>query len=169
LAGALLPWRWGSWALIRIYRRAEAARANGGLDAADRARRDQLEARWLFPVLKRIGARPGARALIDALRARGVPQIVLSDYPALGKLAALELTGFAQVYAAESLGLAKPAPELLERVSADHGIPLERIVHIGDRADTDAALARKTGAGFIDAHSDLQALAAAISSSNPVR
>lgn len=138
------PWR----ALVelpglgRVRRAVEAARRTGGRLAAPLARDRAVEAAWYGPAIARAGLMPGVRELVACFRARGLVQVVLSDYECDYKLRALGLEGaFARTYAAETLGLVKPARELWLAVARDLGVPPERVLHIGDRADTDGGAA----------------------------
>lgn len=139
-------------ALGRHRARIEAARSAGG--ALDEALRDgvcrgalfDLEVRWYGRAIKETGARSGVNDLLSFFAARGVPQVVLSDYRVEYKLDALRLKDqFASIYVGESLGYVKPSPEAFERIAADFRIPTASLLHIGDRDDTDGAAARAAG------------------------
>lgn len=140
-------------AALRSYRAGvEAARVAGGAlgealrDGTRRAALLELEGRWYGRALRRAGPRAGVVELLSFLAARGVPQVALSDYRAEYKLDALGLrTHFAAAYAGESLGYVKPSPKAFERIASDFGVPAAGILHIGDRAETDAASARAAG------------------------
>jgi FMN phosphatase YigB (HAD superfamily) len=132
----------------------ERVRAAGGDlrtagDAASVGERDAiraLERRWYGDAIRRVGVRAGVRPLYRALAARGVRQVVLSDYDAEYKLAALGLAGaFAAVYSGESLGWLKPSTELYRRVTAAEGVAPQAWLHIGDRVDRDVVPARAIG------------------------
>ena len=89
--------------------------------------------------------------LIQQCRNRGIKLVVLSDYDhAEDKLQALGLspTLFDWVVSAPALGGLKPAPQLLHQVAQQMGVPVEKCLVIGDREDTDGAMARATGAQF---------------------
>lgn len=88
---------------------------------------------------------------IQQCRSRGIKLVVLSDYDhAEDKLQALGLspTLFDWVVSAPALGGLKPAPQLLHQVAQQMGVPVEKCLVIGDREDTDGAMARATGAQF---------------------
>ena len=88
---------------------------------------------------------------IQQCRSRGIKLVVLSDYDhAEDKLQALGLspTLFDWVVSAPALGGLKPAPQLLHQVAQQMGLPVEKCLVIGDREDTDGAMARATGAQF---------------------
>jgi HAD superfamily hydrolase (TIGR01549 family) len=88
---------------------------------------------------------------IEECKAKGIKMVVLSDYGhAHEKLQALGIspTLFDWVIAAPELGGLKPAPELLHKVAEKMGIPPEQCLVIGDRDDTDGAMAYATGAQF---------------------
>jgi FMN phosphatase YigB (HAD superfamily) len=138
--------------LQRWRRRMEAARHAGGqlvLDGAAQQEREvvrALERRWYAGLIGRIGARPAALELIAAFAARGLRQVVVSDYDAADKLDALGLGArFPSVFSGERLGWLKPAPALFARVHAELGVSPARWLHIGDRADTDGASAAAIG------------------------
>ena len=89
--------------------------------------------------------------LIQQCRNRGIKLVVLSDYDhAEDKLQALGLspTLFDWGVSAPALGGLKPAPQLLHQVAQQMGVPVEKCLVIGDREDTDGAMARATGAQF---------------------
>jgi HAD superfamily hydrolase (TIGR01509 family) len=143
LAQPLAAWR-ELRPLLRFRRAMERRRRDGGritageADARDRA----AEARWYGRAIARAGLRRGVADVVRALAAGGVRQVALSDWRAGYKLAALGLAGaFERVYAGEDLGWLKPAPELWRAVAADLGVPVERVLHVGDRRDTDGAAA----------------------------
>jgi putative hydrolase of the HAD superfamily len=138
-------------ARLRRFRRAmNRVRARGGaLGPGDLEQRDQLlalEQHWYGRALARAGLRAGVRELIDDFAARGLRQIVVSDYEAAYKLRILGLDGvFEHVYAGERLGYLKPSPELFAAVARDLDIEPQRILHLGDRADRDVAAAAAAG------------------------
>ena len=88
---------------------------------------------------------------IQQCRSQGIKLVVLSDYGhAEDKLQALGLspTLFDWVVSAPELGGLKPAPQLLHQVAQQMGVTVEKCLVIGDREDTDGAMARATGAQF---------------------
>ena len=88
---------------------------------------------------------------IEQCKAKGIKTVVLSDYGhAKEKLEALGIcpTLFDWVVSSPELGGLKPAPELLLRVAKQMGVAAEQCLVIGDREDTDGAMAHKTGAHF---------------------
>ncbi len=128
--------------LQRVRREMALVRGAGGKLTAAPPRDLSLEEKWYGAALARIGLRPGLREVIDTLRARGLRQVVLSDYRSEYKLAALGLKDtFSAVYAGESFGWLKPAPELYRAWLAELKVEPERVLHIGDRLDTDGAAA----------------------------
>jgi HAD superfamily hydrolase (TIGR01549 family) len=140
-------------AALRGYRAAvEAARRAGG--ALDEALRDgsrraallDLEGRWYGRALRQAGPRAGVVELLSFLAAEGITQVTLSDYRAEYKLDALRLRShFAAAYAGERLGYVKPSPKAFAHIASDFSVPAASILHIGDRAETDAAAASAAG------------------------
>ncbi|MES1208274.1 MAG: HAD-IA family hydrolase [Pseudomonadota bacterium] len=124
----------------------------------------------LAPAIGRVGLRTGVAAALDALDARGVVQVIASDYGAAEKLAALGVAGrFRAAYAGDALGLVKPHPGMLARLAADFAVSADEMLHIGDRAATDGAAAAAFGCRCLlvggRGGRALQALAAAVSAS----
>ncbi len=137
--------------LARLRRAMEATRAAGGDLAAltlpePRDALAALEERWYVAALRRCGPRPGVREALDALAARGVRRVVLSDHPAETKLAALGLAdAFERVYVGEVLGALKPSPVPFRAALADLGLAPSALLHVGDRPETDGAGAAAAG------------------------
>lgn len=98
----------------------------------------QLIGNWVIP-------------FIEECQANGVKIVVLSDYENVEeKLHALglDLALFDWVAAAPLLGGLKPAPELMRIVTERMGVAAQDCLVIGDREDTDGAMARAAGADF---------------------
>jgi len=91
----------------------------------------------------------GVTEVLARLDEAGIPRAVVSDYPAERKLTNMGLEGWAAVIACESEGAYKPHPAGLEAASKALGVPCERILHIGDREDTDAEMAAEAGAACL--------------------
>lgn len=88
--------------------------------------------------------RPGIARLFDALARNGKRIGILSDYPAVEKLAALGLTADFIVAATDpDVGRPKPDPHGLHRLLRLAGVAADRAVLIGDRADRDGAVAAR--------------------------
>ncbi len=87
---------------------------------------------------------PGADALFAALRASGRRIGVLSDYPAVAKLAALGLAAD-HVVAAPDVGVMKPHPRGLLAIMEAAGAAPTQTLMIGDRIDRDIAAAAASG------------------------
>jgi len=141
-------------ALARVRRAVDRARAAGGVVPAallaERLALREVEARWYGRAIARAGLRPGVRLVIERLDAKGIRQVVLSDYEAGYKLAALGVEGrFSTCYAGEARGLVKPAPALFRAVIEAEGVPAEALLHIGDRAERDGAAAEVVGYRFV--------------------
>lgn len=105
-----------------------------------------LEEHWYVPAIERAGTWDGVRDLIDLFDRNGLVQVVASDYVASHKLKALGLSGrFHRAYAGEELGFLKPSSELFHHIVRDLGVPADRVLHLGDRPETDGVAA--SGAG----------------------
>jgi HAD superfamily hydrolase (TIGR01549 family) len=138
---------------LRSYREMiDKARGAGGdlNETAPRCfRRERLlevERRWYGPAIEKAGKRAGVDNLISFLAARGIPQVVISDYEAEYKLESLGLAGrFASIYVGEQLGFVKPSPKIFRLVATEFNIPAGALLHFGDRIDRDGAGALAAG------------------------
>lgn len=95
-------------------------------------------AQWLMPFLA-------------DCKKQGIRLVVLSDYGHTHeKLLALNINEniFDWVVSAPELGGLKPAPEMLKKVLETMNVSAEQCLVIGDRKDTDGALAQSVGAAF---------------------
>ena len=102
-------------------------------------------------VLLKYKPRPWVVPFVEACHRMGVRVVVLSDYDMVEeKLEALGLSGsmFDWVAAAPALGGLKPAPQLMTVVAERMGVRPSQCLVLGDREDTDGALAHATGAQF---------------------
>ena len=82
---------------------------------------------------------------------QGIKVVVLSDYDhAEEKLLAIGIDPnlFDWVVSAPALGGLKPAPQLLLQVAQQMGVSADKCLVVGDREDTDGAMASTTGAQF---------------------
>ena len=97
------------------------------------------------------GARPPkpVRDLLRAADEAGLPRVVVSDHAALDKLSAMGLGGWAAVIDCSALGALKPLPDGLWAASAQLGVPIGRVLHVGDRWDTDGRAAEAAGCAFL--------------------
>lgn len=141
------------WAVLATQRAVKAQRAGDGRVRADVAATglSRLEAQdaFLAEQLRAIGARREALALLEAVRAAGITQAALSDFPCRRKIAALGLDRYFEVrHDAASLGFWKPSPALFSEVERLHGVLPAEHLHVGDRDDTDGAGARAVGCAF---------------------
>lgn len=96
-------------------------------------------AQWLIP-------------FIEQMRKNGARIVVLSDYELVEpKLNALHISPliFDAIYDAPSLGGLKPAKQLGLNLLEQYGTQPEETLVIGDRKDTDAALALAIGATYM--------------------
>jgi len=138
---------------LRRYRaRINAARSAGGalaeffLEQNGREALLEMEKRWYGPAIQKAGPRAGVTNVISFLAARGIPQVVLSDYEAAYKLDSLGLADrFSSIYIGERLGFVKPSPEVFQCAAADYEISTASFLHIGDQAGRDGAAARSAG------------------------
>lgn len=90
-------------------------------------------------------------AFVEDCKKRGVRLVVLSDYGHTHeKLRALNINEnlFDWVVSAPELGGLKPAPEVLKNVLEKMQVAADQSLVIGDREDTDGALALSVGVAF---------------------
>lgn len=101
----------------------------------------------LCAAIQRAGARKDTREVIRSLVERGVRVAVISDYRVEDKLAAMELLDlpWGALVAADQLGALKPHRRAFDRAAELLGVAPERIVHVGDRLDTDVRAAEAAG------------------------
>lgn len=129
-----------------LYRGVESARSTGRewkLSDSDRAARLSLERLWLGPALVKVGVRPGTTELLRYLQGLGLKQVAVSDFECDHKLESLGVAEyFEAAYAAERIGALKPDPTVFHRVFDDLGIAPHRLLHIGDRPETDGVASR---------------------------
>jgi beta-phosphoglucomutase-like phosphatase (HAD superfamily) len=120
--------------------------------ALPEARVDAIVARAVdrrFPRLYRhVPALAGTVRLLETARAQRIPVAVVSDYPALEKLDALGLP-FDIVIDCNALGALKPLPDGLLAAARQVGVPPCRLLHVGDRWDTDGLAAAAAGTNFV--------------------
>lgn len=100
--------------------------------------------RWIELAQPRI---EGSIALLRALRARGVPVFVLTNFGRHSFAEAVPkldfLTEFDRHYVSGRMGVTKPDPRIYEMVEEDCGIAPGRLIFTDDRADNiEAAAAR---------------------------
>jgi FMN phosphatase YigB (HAD superfamily) len=98
-------------------------------------------------LLERIGPYKGIRKLLDALVAAKIPIVMVSDYPAVAKGAALGLADLPWVahIDATALGALKPRKEVYLATLAALEVPADRVLHVGDSAELDVAGAAAVG------------------------
>jgi HAD superfamily hydrolase (TIGR01549 family) len=138
---------------LRRYRQMiENARTGGGVLAADFP--EQLERsavaaaahRWYVQVIEKCGPHANLESVLKMLKSRGIRQVAFSDYEAETKLKALKLSEyFDGVYDGVRFGFVKPHPAVLKTIAGDFAIPIESLLHIGDRVDTDEAVSQAAG------------------------
>ena len=152
--------------ITRAYRRRQVGKCEAP-DRLLRAKWPTLYSRWykrsyLPSMVKIIGRyyRPQAwlHPLLDECRQRQIPVVILSDYEAVtDKLHILGLKEemFDGVYATSEAGTLKPDPRLgtyvMEQVYPDAAKRPEwkNVLFVGDRPDTDGALAEALGAQYL--------------------
>ena len=94
---------------------------------------------------------PGARELLEALRARGLRLGLCTnkpEAPTRAMLAALSLGPFDAVLGGDSLPVRKPDPAPLLRVIADLGTVPGAVLYVGD-SETDWRTARAAGVAYV--------------------
>jgi len=127
----------------RLARRADLPPA-----IVTRVLREEIDGRWpqLFA-----GARPppAVARLLQRVDALGLPRAVVSDHPAVEKLTAMGLGGWSAVLCCRDLGALKPLPDALYAAAAQLGVPVGRVLMVGDRDDTDGRMAAAAGARFV--------------------
>lgn len=108
--------------------------------------RDLLGPR-LCAAIAKAGPRKDAADAIRALVERGIRVAVISDYRVEDKLAAMGLAElpWSALVAADHLGALKPHRRAFDHAAALLGVPPERILHVGDRVDTDVRAAEAAG------------------------
>ncbi|MCB9745896.1 MAG: HAD family hydrolase [Alphaproteobacteria bacterium] len=88
-----------------------------------------------------------AALLLRVLDAEGVPRVVISDHPAHAKLGEHgHLGGLGRGDRRGGRGCVQPHPRAIERAAQALGLEPAQILHVGDRADTDGAMAEAVGA-----------------------
>ena len=139
------------WLLHRFRRWVAYERRRGGClgpkpAALNSDSADVILDSWITGCIADAGRSDGVVDVMNALSSRGIRQVIVTDLRCMGKLEALELPQcIEQVYEGETLGFIKPHHELFSIVLADSRIRSEAVVHIGDRADTDAPAAQHHG------------------------
>jgi putative hydrolase of the HAD superfamily len=87
------------------------------------------------------------RGVHEALSSIRLPRAVVSDYDPDEKLRRMGLDhGWSALISCERLGALKPLPDGLLAAAEKMGVKPSEILHIGDRADTDEAMALAAGA-----------------------
>ncbi|WP_436501825.1 HAD family hydrolase [Actinokineospora sp. HUAS TT18] len=92
---------------------------------------------------------PDTRPCLDWLRAAGFTIAAVTNASAPHQRARLETLGISRffdvVVSAGELGVAKPDPAIFHEACHQLGVPPAQTLHVGDRADLDAAAARAAG------------------------
>lgn len=92
----------------------------------------------------------GVAELFDACVGAGKKIGVWSDFPATEKLGALELAAeFVVSSADEMVRRLKPDPSGLKHILANAGVPAQRAILIGDRAERDGVAAQRAGTAVL--------------------
>lgn len=98
----------------------------------------QLQAQWIAKALAECGPRPDALSTIEALRARGLRQVVCTDYVVGKKLEALGMVStFDHIVVASDTYQLKPDSRVFHRLCAELDVAPHQVLHVGDRRDTD--------------------------------
>lgn len=88
---------------------------------------------------------------LSALREHDIPAAVCSDYGCVEekmRALGLDITDFAFVTSAPALGGLKPCREVAAQLIDRLGVPAENVLFVGDRDETDGAMARAVMAQF---------------------
>lgn len=94
-------------------------------------------------------AAPGVLSLMSTCDQLSIPRVIFSDHPVLEKLrGALHESGWTAVICARHLGALKPCPDGLWCAASILGVPASKILHVGDRWETDGLAAAAAGAQF---------------------
>ena len=102
-----------------------------------------------FPALyRRVSPLQKTLRVLEAARARSIPVGVVSDYPGLQKLDCLGVD-VDLVIDCTALGALKPLPDGLLAAARQMGVAPGRLLHVGDRWDTDGLAAAAAGAAFV--------------------
>lgn len=115
----------------------------------DREMRHVLDDIWTASLTPSVAFK-GLRQAMELLDQAGVPRAVASDHPPAERVRRLGLDfGWALHASGEELGAFKPLPDVLLSCASAMAVSPERLLHIGDRDDTDGLAAEKAGALFI--------------------
>jgi FMN phosphatase YigB (HAD superfamily) len=139
------------WLLRRYRRWIESTRSQGGEIIVRPTplvgeRADQIIDDWLSGAIREAGSSAGVREMMQALAVRGIRQVLVTDLRCLGKLHALDLPQCIEtIFEGEKLGWIKPHPRLFGSVLASLEVTPDKLLHIGDRAETDGAAATHHG------------------------
>lgn len=130
--------------------REEARRVAERLETSPEDARRQMQRALherLVEVLGQVGPRDDARHVLETLTARGLRIGVISDYAVDEKLNALGLTDlpWAVRIAADALGALKPSARCFSAAASGLDLPPNRVLHVGDRFDTDVLGAQGAG------------------------
>jgi HAD superfamily hydrolase (TIGR01509 family) len=168
MAAELSLFGWSAISTLRTFRHAHEELRGGaesaespfqrqlGLAAAQLGRPaadvERVVREWMFERPLKWVARARRRALLEAIeryREAGGKTALVSDYPASGKLGALQARGLFDVVVSSGEeggpGKLKPDPEGYLSAAARLGIEPARCLVIGDRDDADGAAARAAG------------------------
>lgn len=173
MAAELLLFGWSAIATLRRFRHAHEelrrmpARSDAGtgkspfelqielaagVGGADLAAVERTVREWMFERPLKWVARARRGSLLQALaqyRAAGGKTALVSDYPALGKLNALDARALFDVVVSSGEpggpSRLKPDPEGYLSAAARLGLQPSRCLVIGDREDADGAAARAAG------------------------
>ena len=93
---------------------------------------------------------PKSLELITLCDQLQLKRAILSDHPCLDKLKAIGLdNGWSAVVSCRNYHALKPLDDAMFALSSQLGIPCSELLFIGDRYDTDAVMAHRSGASFL--------------------
>ena len=115
-------------------------------EQASRLITQTVDERWMR-VFGRVKPFRGLLPALQGLAGEGIALGLISDYPIAPKLPGMGLAGlpFVAVINCEQVGALKPHRAPFDAALAALGLPPERVLHVGDREDSDVAGALACG------------------------
>ena len=108
--------------------------------------------KWLTTSISKKKAYENVEKVLLALKSKGIKTAIYSDYPVLEeRMSVLHLDSSIPdyIFDAESLGGQKPAKPLMDKILKEINASPEKVLVVGDRADTDGQSAFCSGAKFV--------------------